>query len=154
MPTATAARDYQRARVYTAETYVRRLLDNSHAMPTARIYGSNVVLPPERRWADISSLQSYVSRVSPGTRVRARQGAAKAHYEHDTDTIAVPVRRTGTGTPWALRQIVVLHEIAHKGNPNHGPEFCSAFLRLTLQEMGPEAHFLLRAMFYENGVDI
>jgi putative metallohydrolase (TIGR04338 family) len=48
----------------------------------------------------------------------------------------------------------VLHEIAHKDNPNHGPEFCTRFLNLVQQEMGPEAHFLLRAMFYENGVDI
>jgi hypothetical protein len=29
-----------------------------------------------------------------------------------------------------------------------------AHYAIVQQEMGPEAHFLLRAMFYENGVDI
>lgn len=149
MTTATRTRDSQRSKVYAAEQTVRALLDNSHNIPTARIYGSNVVLPLERRWADLQSLQAYVSRLSPGTRVRTRQGVSAAHYSPLTDTIAVP-----TSNQWAMRQIVVLHEIAHKGHPNHGPDFCSAFLDLVLQEMGPEAHFLLRAMFYENGVDI
>ncbi len=43
--------------------------------------------------------------------VRARRGTTAAHYEYDGDlaTIAVPDRHT----TWALRELVVLHEIAH-----------------------------------------
>jgi putative metallohydrolase (TIGR04338 family) len=82
--------------------------------------------------------------------VRVRRGDRAAHYEHDTDTIALPNTRNQSG----LRQVIVLHELAHKDTHGHGPEFCTRFLNLVQQEMGPEAHFLLRAMFYENGVDI
>jgi putative metallohydrolase (TIGR04338 family) len=147
------------AALYRAEHMVWDLLDSQYDCPTTTIYGSTITVPLERRWADLQSLQAYVSRLSPTTRVRTRQGADQAHYDPTNDTIAVCTRRTEADrTPWSLRQLVVLHEVAHaltRYDPDaHGPAFVSAFLSLVLQEMGPEAHFLLAAMFYENGVDI
>lgn len=150
MTTATRprTRDSQRQAVYAAEQTVRALLDDAPNAPTVRLYGSTICMPQERRWARVQDMQAYVQQLSPGTRVRARQGATKAHYEHATDTIAIP----NTRNQWAMRQTICLHEIAHKGSHGHGPDFCARFLSLVLQEMGPEAHFLLQAMFYENGV--
>lgn len=156
MTTATRTRDSQRSAVYAAEGLVRSLLDTQHDIPTTRLAGSTVTIPQERRWADLQSLQEYVSRLAPGVRVREREGQDKAHYERATATIAVPTRRTRTrSTPWAMRQLVVLHEIAHHRAPGgHGPEFCAAFLDLVGQEMGPEAEFLLRVTYLESGVRI
>ena len=56
--------------------------------------------------------------------VRARRFISAAHYERDDDRAisAVPHRRA----TWALRELVVLHEIAHhvcSCEPPHGPQF-------------------------------
>ena len=54
----------------------------------------------------------------------------------------MPERRT----TWALRELVVLHEVAHHlcdSDPPHGPEFVATFCELAAAVMGPEvAHVL------------
>jgi putative metallohydrolase (TIGR04338 family) len=143
--------------LYRAESMVRNILASQYDCPTTTIYGSTITVPLERCWADLTSLAQYVQSLDPTITVRSRRGSASAHYEPATHTIAVPVRRGATDrTPWAMRQLVVLHELAHArtryDQDAHGPAFAQAFLDLVLQEMGPEAHFLLQAMFHENGV--
>ncbi|PRC61415.1 TIGR04338 family metallohydrolase, partial [Mycobacterium sp. ITM-2017-0098] len=66
-------------------------------------------------------------------------------------TIAVPeVRST-----WALRELVVLHEIAHHlsdTDPPHGPDFVATFCELAAAVMGAEVAFVLRMVYAKEGV--
>jgi putative metallohydrolase (TIGR04338 family) len=111
--------------VYAGENQVARLLDRSAEFPVVEVAGSRITVPPERHFGDLAGVQRYVDAVleldwvvrrwpraaaMPVT-VRERRGAAQAHYEPDTATIAVPVR--GADARWALRELVVLHELAH-----------------------------------------
>ncbi len=100
-------------------------------------FGTQLTLPPEARFGSVASVQRYVDdvlalppvrqrwpAVSP-LRVRARRAATAAHYENrdGAGVIAVPDRDTAD---WALRELVVLHEVAHhlcQAEPPHGPEF-------------------------------
>lgn len=160
-------RDGQRAKVYAAEQFVRTLFDrvHEHGNGTVEFFGANVTLPPEARFASVESVQRYVDDVLrlPSVRerwpdaealtVRARRGATAAHYEHDEHraTIAVPERQT----TWALRELVVLHEIAHhlcRTEPPHGPEFVAAFCELAGTVMGPEVAHVLRVIYAKEGV--
>jgi putative metallohydrolase (TIGR04338 family) len=160
-------RDGQRAKVYAAEQFVRTLFDrvHEHGNGTVEFFGANVTLPPEARFASVDSVQRYVDDVLrlPSVRerwpdaealtVRARRGATAAHYEHDgrLSTIAVPER----DTTWALRELVVLHEIAHhlcRTEPPHGPEFVAAFCELAGTVMGPEVAHVLRVIYAKEGV--
>jgi putative metallohydrolase (TIGR04338 family) len=160
-------RDGQRAKVYAAEQFVRTLFDrvHEHGNGTVEFFGANVTLPPEARFASVESVQHYVDDVLrlPSVRerwpvvepltVRARRGVTAAHYEHDGHgaTIAVPDRHT----TWALRELVVLHEIAHhlcRAEPAHGQEFVASFCELAGAVMGPEVAHVLRVVYAKEGV--
>ncbi len=85
--------------------------------------------------------------------VRPRRGVTAAHYERAGDGagIAVPEGRT----TWALRELVVLHEIAHHlcaAEPPHGPEFVATFCELAAVVMGPEVAHVLRVVYAKEGV--
>lgn len=151
--------DPERARVYGAESALRDLIAqaNSPAMgPVVVAVGaSKVVLPLEVRFGDITSVQRYCDRVldlaSLASRwpvrpvaVRKRKGAARAHWE-SSDVIAIP------DASWAMRETVVLHELAHHLTPeavNHGREFQDALLDLYCEAMAPEVAFVARCLLY------
>jgi putative metallohydrolase (TIGR04338 family) len=154
-------RDTQRAKVYAAEEFVRTLFDRAaeHGNRVVDFFGTQLTLPPEGRFATAAAVQRYVDDVLAhvGTArpltVRARRGATAAHYERGDDgaTIAVPDRRTR----WALRELVVLHEIAHHlsdAEPPHGPEFVATFCGLAEAVMGPEVAHVLRVVYAKEGV--
>lgn len=155
------ARDTQRAKVYAAEEFVRTLFDRAaeHGNRVVEFFGTQLTLPPEGRFATVAAVQRYVDDVlahvgadRPLT-VRARRGATAAHYERTDDgaTIAVPDSRTS----WALRELVVLHEIAHHlsdVDPPHGPEFVASFCELAEAVMGPEVAHVLRVVYAKEGV--
>ncbi|WP_006242626.1 TIGR04338 family metallohydrolase [Mycolicibacterium tusciae] len=160
-------RDTQRAKVYAAEEFVRTLFDRAeeHGNRVVDFFGTQLTLPPEGRFASTVSVQRYVDDVLamavigerwPGIRglaVRARRGVTAAHYERDTDgaVIAVPAGRT----TWALRELVVLHEIAHHlcaAEPPHGHEFVATFCELAGAVMGPEVAHVLRVVYAKEGV--
>ncbi|CKS55431.1 Uncharacterised protein [Mycobacterium tuberculosis] len=87
-------------------------------------------------------------------RVRARRAATAAHYENHggTGTIAVPDRHTAG---WAMRELVVLHEVAHhlcQVPPPHGPEFVATVCTLTELVMGPEVGHVFRVVYAQEGV--
>lgn len=156
-----SGRDTQRAAVYRAEELVRGLFEHGPGR-IVDVLGVPLTLPPEARFASTASVQQYVDRVlTPGAvRVRARAGAAGAHYERGpgrAPTIAVPDGREGA---WALRELVILHELAHHlvaeaGDAvAHGPEFTAAFVDLAGRVMGPEAGLALRIVFTESGVAV
>jgi putative metallohydrolase (TIGR04338 family) len=67
--------------------------------------------------------------------------------------IAVPPR---TDTGWAMRELVVLHEVAHHlcdgDGPAHGTDFVATFCALAATVMGPEAGHVLRVVYAKEGV--
>lgn len=160
--------DTQKTSLYGAENEVRRMLDLAVEHPTVAFHGSTLTLSPDRKFGDLTGVQRYVDRVlglnwvrssfpyatKPIT-VRERKGQEKAHYEPLRHVIAVPPN-IGHRSSWAMREIVVLHEVAHHLAPytSHGPQFAAAFLELVDGLMTPEAAFLLRTAFLANGVEI
>ncbi|GAB0108157.1 TIGR04338 family metallohydrolase [Nocardia sp. JMUB6875] len=168
-----AVRDAQRSRVYDAEGLVRGMFDRADefGVRTVEMHGSQLTLPIERRFASVESVQAYVDRVlalnwvraqwdraGAAVTVRARSGAKAAHYETEQSVLAVPLHVGGTA--WALRELVILHELAHHLEPEtgevapHGPEFCARYLELVDGVIGPEAALLLRTTMYSCGVRI
>lgn len=162
-----SARDTQRSKVYAAEDFVKTLFDRAaeHGNRMIEFFGANLTLPPEARFASVDSVQRYVDDVlalaSVRDRwpdvaplaVRSRRGATAAHYERDDQAaaIAVPDRHT----TWALRELVVLHEIAHHlcdVAPPHGPAFVATFCELAAAVMGPEVAHVLRVVCAKEGV--
>jgi putative metallohydrolase (TIGR04338 family) len=153
--------------VYAAEEFVRKLFDRvaEHGNRTLDFFGSNVTLPPEGRFGSVAAVQQYVDDVLalPVVRehwpaldpvaVRGRRGVTAAHYEWSPGlaTIAVPERQS----TWALRELVVLHELAHhvvQSDPPHGPDFVATFCRLADAVMGPEVGYVLRVVYGKEGV--
>lgn len=162
-------RDAQRAKVYAAEEFVRTLFDRAaeHGDPVVELFGTRLTLPPEARFASVQAVQRYVDEVLTHSkvrqawagagplRVRSRKGATAAHYQRGDDvaTIAVPQGRA----VWALRELVILHEIAHHlvdSDPPHGPAFIDTFCTLTAAVMGPEAAYVLRVVYDKHGVQL
>jgi putative metallohydrolase (TIGR04338 family) len=160
-------RDAQRSKVYAAEQFVQTLFDRAGERGNRCIdfFGAQLTLPPEVRFGSVDSVQRYVDDVlalpSVRTRwpavapltVRSRRGVTAAHYEYDgsTATIAVPDRHT----TWALRELVVLHEVAHHlchADPPHGTEFVTTFGELAEAVMGPEVGHVLRVVYAKEGV--
>jgi putative metallohydrolase (TIGR04338 family) len=126
----------------------------------AVVAGSAVVLPAEMRFGDLAAAQSYADhqRASwdvPPVVLRTRKGQLKAHWEAP-GTIALPV--PAHGTPWALREAVLLHELAHHlafhldGAGDHGPTFVARMLELVEHALGPEAALALRVDYGEQQV--
>jgi len=164
----SAGRDFQRAKVYAAEQFVRTLFDRAaeHGSPTVEFFGTQLTLPPEGRFGSVASVQRYVDDVlalpavrqhwptASAVRVRSRRAATAAHYEnHDgAGVIAVPDRDTAD---WAMRELVVLHEVAHhlcQAVPAHGPEFVATICTLAELVMGPELGHVLRVIYANEGV--
>lgn len=163
-------RDTDRAAVYEAEGLVRRLLDRSATFPTVEVAGSRIALPAERRFGSVESIQAYVDAAlqTPAVRdrwpersmlrcrVRRRRGPAEAHYEFAGAVIAVPTGMTDrNGTAWAMRESVVLHEVAHhllgEAESFHGSAFREAMLDLVERMMGPELRLLLLVSYADAG---
>jgi len=156
--------DTGRSRVYAAEAQVRALFDSAdeHGVRTVHTHGSALELPVERRFASVESLQAYIDaalalnwvraqwpRAATAVRVRARRGQGGAHYEARPPVIAVPLHA------WALRELVVLHELAHHlvwgTDDGHGPVYVTCYTELVSEIVGPEAGFVLRTALHEAG---
>lgn len=161
--------DLQRAKVYEAEALVRRIFDRSADFPIVEVAGSRITLPPERKFATLESVQAYVdqvlalnwvgerwSRASLPVAVRSRAGQGGAHYERIPPVIAVPLHRGGTA--WALRELVVLHEISHhlaeQDEVHHGRQFTGRMVDLVDGIVGAEAAFLLRVTLLDVGAGV
>lgn len=160
-------RDTQRQRLYDAEQQVSAQL--AYAAAGARmveVAGSTLTLPLEVRFGRFQAAEDYVSAVQASAafatrfpraaeaplRVRRRAGKQAAHYEWP-DTVAL--HEDGE----SLRELVVLHEIAHHAQhhdlppgPAHGPAFAGALLWIVGSAMGPEAALLLTTAFVDHGV--
>lgn len=133
------------------------------------IAGSRLTLPPERRFGDVDAVQDYVDRVLAlnwvrsswsrarlPVRVRERAGSTRAHYERAGACMAVPTHRSGSG--WALRELVILHEVAHHlagdAESSHGGPFVDRLLALVDGVVGAEAALVMRITMLDTGVQV
>ena len=156
---AVRVRDVQRARVYRAEdAWAARLDAARRGAPRAVVAGSSVLLPAERRFGTLGAAEAFCAAVLalpevaavadlPPPRLRTRRGARRAHWE-PPGTIALPV--PAHGEPWALRETVLLHELAHHVGElgglsrGHAAPFPAVVLLLARAVLGEEAAFALR----------
>jgi putative metallohydrolase (TIGR04338 family) len=166
-------RDSQRSALYSAERLAHNVFERAaRGGHTLEIAGTTVTVPPEARFGSVDSVRDYVKRVltmnsvvdrfpraSVPVRVRARRGQREAHYEYrsadDEGVIAVPDAAEGR---WAMRELVVLHEIAHHLSPGsaedkHGPRYAGTLIDLVGLALGPEAALVYRVTFGDSGVD-
>lgn len=152
----------QTQEVYRAEWMLCQIIDQQHLHQQVLVGGSMVLVPNDRKFANLESVQDYVNYVttrlgvSPVTvRPRNQKGekSKTAHYEPWSGRIAIPMDRGGK---WAQREIVVLHELAHHltrdEHTGHGPKFAGKLLELIEEYVGLEAHFMLRVFYIQNGV--
>lgn len=173
--------DGQRQRVYDAEQRVCDQLDFAARGATiVVVYGSTLTLAPDVRFGSLATAQRWLDHVRrrrwlvarwPGAAARTvalrpRRGQRGAHYERDGDggTIAVPV--PGNTTGWAMRELVLIHELAHHvvawgfdhpdaGPPApHGGEFAAVMLELVDGVLGPETRLLLAAAYHDGEVEV
>jgi putative metallohydrolase (TIGR04338 family) len=168
--TTTAARDAQRSRVYRAEdAWADRLDAARRGAASAVVAGSAILLPAERRFGSVDAAACFAARVLrlpdvvaavgqvPAPVLRTRRGSRAAHWE-PPGTIALPVPEHGE--PWALRESVLLHELAHHvgettgRTSRHAAPFPALVLLLVEAVLGPEAAFVLRVEYGEHAVEV
>lgn len=165
--TPTKSLDPDQNRVYNTEHQLQEVLDRYPGQ--VKIAQSIIAPPVERRFGDIPSIQRYVDavaaklhiegmigpRLTRGTpTVVLTRGVTQATYNWSTNQIRIPDQATDrTLVRWAMRETVVLHEIAHWMTPQgaaHGREFQSALLWLLDTVIGPEAGFVFRYFLAES----
>lgn len=135
----------------------------------ATVGGSQVLLPAERRLGSLDAAAAYVRLLlalpavtavfeTPAAPIlRQRRGATRAHWE-PPGTIAVPV--PPYGEPWALRETVLLHEVAHHLGETtglcrgHRAPFPAVVLLLAEAALGAEAGFALRVEYGARDVEV
>jgi putative metallohydrolase (TIGR04338 family) len=163
-------RDAQRARVYRAEdAWAARLDAARQGAALATVGGSAVLLPAERRLGSLEAAGDYCRRVLALPEVaavagaldppelRPRRGLRSAHWE-PPGVVALPVPRHGE--PWALRETVVLHELAHHvgectgRTAGHRAPYPALVLLLVEAVLGPEAALALRVSYGEHDVEV
>ena len=92
-----------------------------------------------QRWVDL--VWSSLDRTDPPPMVRAGKGHRRAYYTHSTHTITLPRDR------WALRALVVGHELTHaivgRSGRDHGPEFRREYIDIVRRFVSPEAALIL-----------
>ena len=152
-------RDSQRSRVYAAEeAWALRLDAARRGARTAVIGGSTLTLPTELRFGTLGAAQEYADhhvQDLPPVTLRERKGQAAAHYSPPGE-IALPI--PPYGEPWALRESVLLHELAHHlafhryGVVDHGRSYPPCMLELVARALGEEAAFALRVEYGEHNV--
>jgi putative metallohydrolase (TIGR04338 family) len=152
-------RDTTRQHLYATEDVLRGLFDRAaQGSPVVEVEGITLTLPPEGRFASIPSLQEYCDRVCDiigMSRVNVRAtstGDSAAYYLAAGNILAVPNGRNR----WAMRELIVLHELAHKMTPlrsaSHGPEFVANYITLLDRVMAPEASLAARVIYRTSGL--
>lgn len=161
MAALRTSRDNQRSRVYAGEdAWALRLDAARRGASLAEVAGSAVTLPRELQFGTLVAAQAYADRQLtlwdvPSVLLRERRGQLKAHWEAP-GVIALPL--AARGTPWAMRETVLLHELAHHlafhldGVADHGTAYTGRMLELVTQALGDEAALALRVDWASVGV--
>ncbi len=148
-------RDTFRTKVYEAEDEVARMFERPGSV--IEMFGTQICVPDERRFGRVSDADAFVKKVYAflgyeyPPEVVVRKGQTKATYNRSSHTIRIPDQTT-----WALREMVVLHEVAHALTPPefaaHGREFRSNFCDLLEKVLAPEARFLVQVAYFDRGL--
>lgn len=98
--------------LYQAETRLVRWVEQG----TVRLAGMTWMPEPDPLFRDVQEVTRFSERACdrlgvPRVSVRARKGPRQAHYSPALMEIAVPTAQVGGA--WALRGLVVVHELAH-----------------------------------------
>lgn len=169
-------RDAQRSAFYDVERQIYALVDRPGGVAhTVQLAGATLTVPAEARFGSVKSVQEYVNRVlamasvreafgdMAPVRVRRRKSGLAAHYRRATAEIAIPdglassgARLADANKTWALRELVVLHELAHhldgSGGPAHGPDFRQVLITLVGLVLGPELALTYRVLLGDAGL--
>ena len=149
-------RDFQKTALYNAEWQVQAILDRQYDDQVVCIAGSTIAIPMERKFSSIETVQRYVDTLVGPDKIKVSPTRSDSQHAFGRrGHISFPVERSRKGAPWALRETVVLHEIAHALNPEfdrHGPSFSATLVDLVERAMGPEASFLYKIIFHQNGI--
>lgn len=135
---------------------------------TVEIAGSKLTVPDERKFADLENVQKYVNtvlrlpnvrrrwpKVTRDVAVRGVKFRAKATYDPSKKEILIPTHDLYAGTGWAMRESVLIHEIAHHlEQDSHGPRWRGAFCFLLEDCIAPEAGFMLRVFMDMEGLQV
>lgn len=145
--------------VYNAEDQLDFFIEHGGLV---EVYGSTIYVEPcERKFAREEDAQAYVNLVfdwlemgdPPRVKVDRRM-TKSARYIRSNNTIRVGDHVPG-GFSWGLREVVLLHEMAHAITPGgHDTTFCNALVHLVSRCMSPEIGLLLTKLYRENGVQI
>lgn len=140
---ALTVRDPDKVKVYAAESAYVQWLEPADT------------LIDEHRFDSVRDIQSYVDEtllqvgcVDP-CRVRPGKGNEMAMYHSREKAIVIPE------SAWALRESVVLHELAHHlvgASRGHGLAFRSAHVNLVETVLGHEASKLLQYEYFQRGL--
>lgn len=147
------------AAVYDCEFTLRDMLKLSKV----HVHGREVHIPVERNFADIVSIQQYVDKVLALNWVQAQYPTAKRPLRVQKKPKGANVASCGGGVMnvpinsehrWALREAVILHELAHHLTPHcgHSAEFRDCFAWLLEEIVAPEVGWLLRTIFWDRGL--
>jgi putative metallohydrolase (TIGR04338 family) len=161
-----AVGDQDKYTVYAAENDVEMWL----ATRTGTVTVEEETFTPEAeaKFGDLESVQRYVDQVLTHLRERGvtfedradldvtvapRHGHKKAEYFRSTCTIKIPTLKSGGD--WAMREAVLLHELAHHLSPQtgHGWAFRDTHLRLMEAIGKPVTAILLQRAYSIHGLD-
>lgn len=162
------ARDTLRAKVYAAESQVREAMESAVTAGAIDFFGSLLPPPVERRFGNLDEVEIYLRDCCVADefrnlfgdmsvpQLRDRAGDDQAHYEFDTEMIALP-----SESEWAMRELVVLHELAHHvvglrrpEAAHHGDYFAAVYCALVHNNLGGAAGLMLRAAFDGQGIAV
>ena len=147
-------------RTYEAEFLVRDMLDTGHA----DLHGRRFDFGVERRFASLENVQDYVQRVLNLNWLRAAYPAA-ANPLRVVRSRVINKASCGSGIlnmnnsfagKWQMRELVLLHEIAHHLTPYeaHTAAFRTCFAHLVEEIMSPEAALALRTGWWDLGLAV
>ncbi len=152
--------DPDRGAVYRAEWTLRDLL----VLPQVVLAGTTLVMPVERRFANLEDVQTYVNKVLALNWVQAEYSCAKCPLKvvrgrviNQATCGGGMMRINPDHDRFAMREVVVLHEIAHHlapGGDAHGLKFRAAFVHLLTEIIGPEAGFAMKVLMADEGLGV
>jgi putative metallohydrolase (TIGR04338 family) len=139
-------RDFQKSKVYASEQALRGTLHEGETLPidTEAVQAYIDAVLESAVWQGMSKITTITIEH------KAANGRTWAHAHTLERKIRLPRR------DWAHTELTILHELAHfvppSDTPDHGVEFCWAFLSLVGSVIGEEARRALEQQYDKHGV--
>lgn len=149
----------QQDRLYRAGYHLNTYFDNILITenPVITIDDVKLTMPVETRFTSLKSIREYLADVCaldtlahfPRAAVKVKVGyhddSTRAVYTYKNRLISMP----SPPNEWAMRELVVLHELTHHFTigEGHGPYFAGSFLDVLGRVMGPEVEIAQRLLY-------